>query len=68
MNKTNRQIEWNGNKGFYNGKELFSIWFAPSKRRIILHFEEIYTKTYSTVKEAKRGAERFLKRLQEAVK
>ena len=68
MNKTNRQIEWGGNKGFYNGKELFSIWVATSKRRIILHFEDIYTKTYSTVKSAKRGAERFLKRLQEAVK
>ena len=68
MKKEDRQIVWDGNKGFYHGKELFSIWFAPSEQRIILLFLEVYTKTYTTVKSAKRGAERFLKRLQEEVR
>ena len=65
MSKEDRQIVWKGNKGFYHGEELFSIWFAPSEQRIILHFEDVYRKTYTTVKSAKRGAERFLKRLHE---
>ena len=68
MKKEDKQIEWKDNIGFYNGKELFSIWFAPSEQRIILCFLEVYRKTYTTVKSAKRGAERFLRRLQEAVK
>ena len=68
MSKEDRQIVCVGNKGFYHGEELFSIWFAPSEQRIILHFEDVYGKTYTTVKSAKRGAERFLSRLQEAVK
>ena len=62
--KEDRQIVWMGNKGFYHGEELFSIWFAPSEQRIILDYLDVYSKPYTTVKSAKRGAERFLKTLQ----
>ena len=72
MNKEDRQIEWNNNIGFYNGKKLFSILVFPVDADILLCLNlydlPIKIRLYSTVKDAKRGAERFLRRLQEAVK
>lgn len=72
MNKEDRQIEWNNDVGIYNGKKLFSILVFPSDADILLCLNlydlPIKIRLYSTVKSAKRGAERFLKRIQEAVK
>ena len=72
MKKEDRQIVWNDNIGFYNGKKLFSILVFPLNGEILLCLSlydlPIKIRLYSTVKAAKRGAERFLKRLQEAVK
>ena len=72
MSKEDRQIVWKDNIGFYNGNRLFGIWFFPasSEIRLCLHLceRQIEIRPYRTVKSAKRGAERFLKRLQEAVK
>ena len=80
MNKTNRQIEWVAKKdkrtalmsyyGFYNGKKLFVI-----EEDIMFHLIGMgilsdipYVDAFFTLESAKRGAERFLKHLQEAVK
>ena len=72
MKKEDRQIEWNNDVGIYNGKKLFSILVFPSDADILLCLNlydlPIKIRLYSTVKSAKRGAERFLKRIQEAVK
>lgn len=72
MKKEDRQIVWDDNIGFYKGKELLGIWFFPisGEIRLCLHScgRQIEIRPYTTVKSAKRGAERFLKRLQEAVK
>ena len=72
MNKEDRQIEWKGDIGFYNGKELFSMIVFPFEREISLCLNlydlPIRIRLYTTFKSAKRGAERFLRRLQEAVK
>lgn len=72
MSKEDRQIVWDDNIGIYNGKKLFGVWFFPasSVMRLCLHLGDrrIELRPYATVKSAKRGAERFLKRLQEAVK
>lgn len=72
MKKGGRQITWNNNIGIYNGKKLFSIMVFPLDGEILLCLNlydlPIKIRLYSTVKSAKRGAERFLRRLQEAVK
>lgn len=72
MSKEYKQITWNDNIGLYNGKKLFSILVFPLDGEILLCLNlydlPIKIRLYSTVKSAKRGAERFLKRLQEAVK
>lgn len=72
MEKEDRQIMWEDNIGFYNGKKLFSILVFPLDADILLCLNlydlPIKIRLYSTVKSAKRGAERFLRRLQEAVK
>ena len=72
MKKGGRQITWNDNIGIYNGKKLFSILVFPLDGEILLCLNlydlPIKIRLYSTVKSAKRGADRFLKRLQEAVK
>lgn len=71
MNK-DRSIKWNDNIGLYNGKKLLSILDFPLDGKILLCLNlydlPIKIRLYSTAKSAKRGAERFLKRLQEAVK
>ena len=72
MSKENRQIKWIYNIGIYNGKKLFSIMVFPLDGEIPLCLNlydlPIKIRLYATVKSAKRGAERFLRRLQEAVK
>ena len=72
MSKQDRQIVWDDNIGFYKGKELLGIWFFPASGeiRLCLHLcdRRIELRPYATVESAKRGAERFLRRLQEAVK
>lgn len=70
MNKTNRQIVWIENKGYYKKRFLFFIIVGGEKFHLYLfaNKREVALMDYSTFKDAKRGAERFLKRLQEAVK
>lgn len=72
MKKEDRQIVWKDNIGFYNGNRLFEIWFYPPRSVYDLCFifkgNCLGLNRYKTLKSAKRGAERFLKRLQETVK
>lgn len=80
MKKEDRQIVWKAKKnkvtalmsyyGFYNGKEIFVI-----EEDIMFHLIGMgilsdipYVDVFFTLESAKRGAERFLRRLQEAVK
>ena len=68
-NRETRQIVWDEYNGFYRNQCLF---FVLKEAMFRLYFSTNGTKMilndYSTFKDAKRGAERFLKRLQEAVK
>lgn len=72
MKKEDRQITWNDNIGFYNGKKLFSILVFPLDADILLCLNlcdlSIKIGLYTTVESAKCDAEQFLKRLQEVVK
>lgn len=71
MSKEDRQIVWKDNIGFYDGKKLFSIMFFPFDGEIVLCLNlydcPIKLRLYTTLKSAKRGAERLLRRLQKAV-
>ena len=71
MSKEDRQIMWKDNIGFYDGKKLFSILMFPFEDEIVLCLNlydcPIKIRLYATVKSAKRGAERLLRRLQKAV-
>lgn len=68
-NKETRQIVWVEDNGFYRNQCLF---FVLKEAMFRLYFSTNGTKMilndYSTLKDAKRGAERFLRRLQEVVK
>lgn len=70
MKKTNRQIEWHKRNGYYKNQMLFFVILGDKKFHLYLfaNGREVIVTDYSTFKDAKRGAERFLKRLQEAVK
>ena len=67
--KKDRQIVWVEDNGFYRNQCLF---FVLKEAMFRLHFSTNGTKIilndYSTFKDAKRGAERFLKRLQKVVR
>lgn len=69
MKKEDRQIEWHNREGYYNKQELF---FIAKGDKSYLYFlangREVLITEYTTVKSAKRGAERFLRRLQETIK
>lgn len=71
MSKEDRQIVWKDNIGFYDGKKLFSIMFFPFDGEIVLCLNlydcPIKLRLYATLKSAKRGAERLLRRLQKVV-
>lgn len=71
MSKKDRQIMWKDNIGFYDGKKLFSILRFSFEDEIVLCLNlydcPIKIRLYATVKSAKRGAERLLRRLQKAV-
>lgn len=79
MKKEDRQIEWKEHEsqisgridvfGFYKRKKLFLISEEPSLYLIGTGSDlAAFLKFYKNLSRAKRGAERFLKRLQEAVK
>ena len=75
MNKEDRQIEWKEDwlceAGFYKGTRFFEcVEWEKSQWQINFIFFGISKTvgTYTTIKSAKRGAERFLRRLREAVK
>ena len=75
MNKEDRQIKWEKNgvsqNGYYKQALLFDLNFLNGvELRFFFPGSDIasYITEYTTVKSAKRGAERFLRRLQEAVK
>ena len=72
MKKEDRQVKGEESIGCYYGKKLFRILVFPLNGEILLCLSlydlPIKIRLYSTVKAAKRGAERFLRRLQEAVK
>lgn len=75
MKKEDRQIKWKLDwlcyAGFYKGYKIFECFeWGKSQWEVRLILGGFKTKigTYTTIKSAKRGAERFLKRLQEAVK
>lgn len=73
MKKEDRQIVWEKDTGYYKGRKLFEISevhegaFAIYVR--LTGRESFDMSTWFRLKKsAKRGAERFLKRLQETVK
>lgn len=70
MKKEDRQIVWEERYGYYKNQLLFFI--VEGRDKFYLYFfangVEVMAMDYTTLKSAKRGAERFLKRLQEAVK
>lgn len=73
MKKEDRQIVWKKDTGYYKGRKLFEISevhegaFAIYVR--LAGRESFDMSTWFRLKKsAKRGAERFLKRLQEVVK
>ena len=82
MKKQDRQIEWikSGDytvliEGYYKGEKIIVLRQNEYKRwkmYLVLDqvCEDFYHRVgiYTTLNDAKRGAERFLKRLQEAVK
>ena len=75
MKKEDMQIEWKLDwlcyAGFYKGYKIFECFeWEESQWEVSLILGGFKTKigTYTTMRGAKRGAERFLKRLQEAVK
>ena len=79
MSKGDRQIEWKEHKsqtfgrsyfyGYYEGKKIFYISEELNLSLTGLgFFVDGLISYYETISSAKRGAERFLKRLQEAVK
>ena len=80
MKKKDRQIKWeeleyHGQKyyyGFYKGKRIFLINVKCSvylrAQAMIACYDDMFVNGYTTMRDAKRGAERFLRRLQEAVK
>lgn len=75
MEKIDKQIIWKLDwlcyAGFYKGYKIFECFeWEKSQWEVNLILGEFKTKigTYTTCKSAKRGAERFLKRLQEVVK
>lgn len=79
MKKEDRQIKWDEQKyhgqkyyyGFYKGKKMFLIDVKCSvylRAQAMITCYDIFVNGYGTMRDAKRGAERFLRRLQEAVK
>lgn len=77
--KEDRQIEWKEHKsqtsgridfyGFYKKKKLFLISEELNLYLVGMGFLlDAFLNSYESVNGAKRGAERFLRRLQEAVK
>lgn len=75
--KENKQIEWeehewHGQKyyyGFYKRKKMFLINVKCGVYLGAVNTcKDMFVNEYTTARDAKRGAERFLKRLQEAVK
>lgn len=75
MSKGDRQIKWEKNgisqNGYYKQALLFDLNFADKvELRFFFPGNDIasYITEYTTVKSAKRGAERLLRRLQEAAK
>ena len=82
MKKEDRQIEWIKPdhhtflvEGYYKGKNIIDLRkneYGEWKMYLVLNqvCEDFYhrLRIYKTFKSAKRGAERFLSRLQEAVK
>lgn len=69
-NRETRQIVWDEYNGFYRNQCLFFVVLSANMFRLYFSTNgtKIILNDYSTFKDAKRGAERFLKRLQEAVK
>ena len=69
-NMKNKQIEWKENKGYYKNKLLFFI--VKGTEGFYLYFlanrREVMIMDYTMFKNAKRGAERFLKRLQDDIR
>lgn len=82
MKKEDRQIEWiqpehdsSLVEGYYKGEKIIALRqneYGVWKMYLVLDqiCEDFYHRVgiYTTLNDAKRGAERFLKRLQEAVK
>lgn len=70
MKKEDRQIKWDSFYGYYKNQLLFFI--AEGSHKFYLYFlangREVMAMDYTTRKSAKRGAERFLRRLQKVVK
>ena len=79
MKKEDRQIEWIEHNSQKSGRSYFYGYFKAKKLFFISEELNLYLtglrffvdgliNHYETISSAKRGAERFLKRLQEAVK
>lgn len=82
MKKEDRQIEWikSGDytvliEGYYKGKNIINLRqneYGDWRMYLVLNqIREVFyprIRIYKTLNDAKRGAERFLKRLQETVK
>ena len=69
MKKEDRQIVWKERNGYYKNQMLFFVIRGKKFHLYLLaNGREVAVMDYTTLKAAKRGAERFLRRLQEAVK
>lgn len=75
MSKEDRQIVWKADvcsiAGYYKENLMFSLWHATNYK-VYAQFPHsvdfLKIGEYTTLSTAKRGVERFLRRLQEAVK
>ena len=71
MKKEDRQIEWKDDNGYCKGQKVFEIWCTGYYCHLYLvlpNYLACRLNSYLTFGDAVCGAERFLKRLQEAVK
>lgn len=72
MKKEDRQIVWDSHYGYYYKNQNLFFIVVEGRDKFYLYFlangREVMAMAYTTLKSAKRGAERFLRRLQEAVK
>lgn len=71
MSKQDRQIVWINYNGYCKGQKVFQIWcggYYYDLYLVLLNYLVCKLNSYFTLRDAERGAERFLRRLQDAIK